>query len=142
MQLLDGQKASENPSAMGARDPIEVDAPPGNEKSSGKDEIAAEIEQLKKKQKKVQMRTKLHCLRKHKAQGFVEDVPEQESNAQRLALEKAKKVCDPNVYLGENQCTLDKYVSQVDFIFQTKSLMYASKEAKCFYTVAFLSGIS
>ena len=52
VRLLGGQKASKNPSAMGARDSIEVDAPPSNEKSSGKDEIAAKIERLKKEQKK------------------------------------------------------------------------------------------
>ena len=42
---------------------MEVDALPGDEKSDREDEIAAEIEQLKKEQKKVQMRTELHCLR-------------------------------------------------------------------------------
>ena len=38
---------------MGAEDQIKVDAPPDNEKSSGKDEIAAEVERLKTEQKKV-----------------------------------------------------------------------------------------
>ena len=69
VQLPSGQKTPKNPSAIGARDPIEVDAPPGNEKSGGEDEneIAAEIEWLKKKQKKAQMRTELRRLREYKA---------------------------------------------------------------------------
>ena len=111
VQLPDGQQASKNPGAIGVRDPMEVDAPPGNEKFGREDEIATEIERLKKEQKKVQMRTKLRHLKKHKARGFVKDVPEQESYAQRLALERAKKVRNPNVYLGKSQCALDKYVS-------------------------------
>ena len=67
VRLPGGQEAPENPGAMGAGDPMEVDAPPGGEESGGEDEIAAEIERLKKKQKKVQMRTKLRRLREHKA---------------------------------------------------------------------------
>ena len=69
MQLPGGQEAPKNPIAIGAKDPIKVNTPLGNEKSGRKDEneIAAEIERLKKEQKKVQMRTKLHCLREHKA---------------------------------------------------------------------------
>ena len=67
VRLPGGQKAPKNPGAMDAGDLIEVDAPLGNEESSGKDEIAAEIEWLKKEQKKVQMRTKLRRLREHKA---------------------------------------------------------------------------
>ena len=67
VQLPGGQKAPENPGAMGAGDPMEVDAPPGGEESGGEDEIAAEIERLKKEQKKVQMRTELRRLREHKA---------------------------------------------------------------------------
>ena len=55
MRLPSGQKTPKNPGTMGVGDPIEVDAPPGNEESSEEDEnkIAAEIEQLKKEQKKV-----------------------------------------------------------------------------------------
>ena len=71
VQLLDGQKAPKNSGAMGVEDLIEVDAPPDNEKSGEKDEIAIEIERLKKEQKKAQMRTKLHCLKKHKVWRFV-----------------------------------------------------------------------
>ena len=63
------------------------------------------------------MRTKLFHLREHKAQGFVKDVFEQESYAQRLVLERAKKVCNPNVYSRKSQRAFDKYVSQVDFVF-------------------------
>ena len=88
------------------------------------------------------MRTKLHCLREHKAWGFVKDISKQEFYAQKLALKRAKKICNPNIYLRESQCALDKYVSQIDFIIQTKPLTYASKEAKCLYAAAFLSGIS
>ena len=69
VQLPSGQEALENPGAMGAGDPIKVDAPPGNEESGreDEDEIAAKIERLKKEQKKAQMRTKLRRLREHKA---------------------------------------------------------------------------
>ena len=67
VQLPDGQKTSKNPGAMGARDPIEVDAPLSNEESGGEDEIAAEIEQLEKEQKKAQMKIELRYLREHKA---------------------------------------------------------------------------
>ena len=69
VQLPGGQEAPKNPNAIGIEDPMEVDAPPGNEESGGEyeNEIAAEIERLKKEQKKIQMKTKLHCLRKHKA---------------------------------------------------------------------------
>ena len=66
VQFPDGQKALKNSGAMGVGDSIEVDAPPDNKKSSREDEIATEIERLKKKQKKVQMRIKLHCLKEHK----------------------------------------------------------------------------
>ena len=47
------------------------------------------------------MRTELRCLREHKAQRFVKDVLEPEFYVQRLALERAKKVCNPNMYLEE-----------------------------------------
>ena len=53
MQLPGGQKALKNPDAMGTGDPMEIDALLGSEKSGGEDEIAAKIERLKKKQKKV-----------------------------------------------------------------------------------------
>ena len=141
MRLPGDQKAPENPGAMGAENSMEVDALPGNEESGREDEIAAEIERLKKEQKKVQMRTELHCLREHKAQGFVENIPEQKFYMQRLALERAKKVRNPDMYLGKSQRALDKYVSQVDLVFQTKPLTYASEEAKCFYVATFLGGI-
>ena len=142
VQLSGSQECPKNPGTMSAGDLMEVDAPPGNKESDGKDEIAAEIEQLKKEQKKIQMRTELHCLREHKAQRSVKDVLEQESYAQKLVLKRAKKVRDPNVYWKENQCAFDKYVSQVDLVFQTKSLTYISKKAKCLYAAAFLGGIS
>ena len=67
MQLTDGQKAFENPGAMGAGNAIEVNAPPDNEESGRENEIAAKIERLKKEQKKAQMRIELHCLKEHKA---------------------------------------------------------------------------
>ena len=137
------QKALKNPGAMGIRDPMKVDALPDNEKSGRKNEneIAAEIERLKKEQKKVQMRTKLHCLRKHKAWGFVENISEQKSYTQKLTLKRAKKVCDSNVYWEESQRTLNEYISQVNFVFQTKPLTYASEKAKCFHTAVFLGSI-
>ena len=141
MQFSGSQEALKNPDAMDARDSMEVDAPPGNKKSGKEDEIAAKIEQLKKEQKKAQMRTKLRHLRENKAQRFVKDISEQESYMQKLALKKAKKVCDPDMYLEESQRTLDKYVSQVNLVFGTKPLMYASKKVKCFYAAAFLAGI-
>ena len=52
---------------MGAGDSMEVDALSGNEQSGGEDKIAAEIERLKKEQKKVQIKTKLRHLREHQA---------------------------------------------------------------------------
>ena len=87
------------------------------------------------------MRIKLHHLREHKAQGFVKNIPEEESYVHRLALERSKKICDPDVYLRESQHALDKFISQADLVFQTKPLTYASKEAKCLYAAAFLGGI-
>ena len=51
MQLLGGQEAPKNPGAIGTGDLIEINAPPGNKKSGRKDEIAAEIELLKKEAK-------------------------------------------------------------------------------------------
>ena len=87
------------------------------------------------------MRFKLHCLRKHKAQRFVKNILEQEFYAQRLALKKVKKVHNPNVYLGKSQRALDKYISQVNLVFQTTPLMYASKKVKYLYAAAFLSSI-
>ena len=55
VRLLDGQEAFKNPGAMGIGDSMEVDALPGNEESGREDEneIAAEIKQLKKEQKKI-----------------------------------------------------------------------------------------
>ena len=106
-----GQDAPENLGAIGAGDLIEIDAPLDNEESSGEDEIAAKIERLKKEQKKAQMRTELHCLREHKAQECVKDVLEQEFYMQKLALERAKKVRNSDVYLEKSQYALDKYVS-------------------------------
>ena len=47
--LLSNQKAFENPGSIGTRDPIKVNTLPDNKKSGKKDEIVAEIEQLKKK---------------------------------------------------------------------------------------------
>ena len=90
---------------------------PGNKKSGKEDEIAAEIEQLKKEQKKAEIKTKLCCLREHKTWGFVKDVPEQELYAQKLALKMAKIVCNPNVNSEKSQHALDKYISQVDLVF-------------------------
>ena len=87
------------------------------------------------------MRSELHCLRKHVAQEFVKDFPKQESYVQKLALEKVKKICNLNIYLGKSQHALDKYISQIDHIFRTNALIYTSKETKCFYTTAFLFGI-
>ena len=75
MQLPDCQEALKNSSAMSTKGPIKVDASLGNKESGGEDEIAAEIEWLKKEQKKTQMRTKLRCLREHKAQRFVKNIP-------------------------------------------------------------------
>ena len=63
------------------------------------------------------MRIELHCLREHKVQRFVKNIPKQEFYAQKLALEKVKKVCNPNVYLKKSQRAFDKYISQVDFVF-------------------------
>ena len=96
---------------MSAKDSIEIDAPLDNKKSSGKNEIATKIEWLKKKLKKAQMRTKLRHLREHKAQEFVKNILEQEFYTQKLALERAKKVRNLDMYLRESQCTFDKYVS-------------------------------
>ena len=50
VRLPSDQEASENPGAMGARNPMEVDTLPGNEESGreNENEIAAEIERLKK----------------------------------------------------------------------------------------------
>ena len=141
MQLLDGQKALKNPGATGAKDLMEVDTLPGNEEFGREDEIVAKIERLKKEQKKAQMKTKLHCLREHKAQGFVKNVFEEESYTYRLALKTSKKVRDSDLYLEKSQYTLDKFVSQADLIFQTKPLTYAREEVKCLSAVAFLSGI-
>ena len=76
---------------MGAGDPIEIDTPLGNKKSGRKDEVAAGIERLKKEQKKAQMRFKLYCLREHKTQEFIQDISEQKSYMQKLALKRAKK---------------------------------------------------
>ena len=126
---------------MDAKESIEVNALLGNKKSGGEDEIAAEIKRLNKKQKKAQIRTGLCHLREHKAWEFVKDILKQKFYAQRLALEKAQKVCDRDVYFGKSQCTFNKYVSQVDLDFWTKHLMYVSKEAKCLYVAAFLAGI-
>ena len=102
MWFLGSQKVPKNFGAIGAKDTMEVNASLGNKKSGGEDEIAAEIEQLKKEQKRAQIKIKLHCLREHQAQRFVKDVSEQEFYAQKLALERTKKVCSPNVYLGES----------------------------------------
>ena len=83
VQFLGGQEAPENPGTMGAGDPMEINVPLGNEKSGKEDknEIAAEIERLKKEQKKVQMRTKLHRLREHKARRFIKNILKQDSYA-------------------------------------------------------------
>ena len=51
VHLPGGQEALNNSSTMGAGNLTEVDALLGNKKSGGKDKIAAEIKQLKKKQK-------------------------------------------------------------------------------------------
>ena len=53
MRLPGSQEAPENLGAMGARDPIEIDALPDDEESGREDEIAAKIERLKKEQKKI-----------------------------------------------------------------------------------------
>ena len=111
VQLLDSQKALKNLNAMGAGDLMKINAPPDNEESDRKNEIAAEIERLKKEQKKAQIKIELYCLREHKAQGFVKDISEQESYTQKLVLKKTKKVRDPNMYLEKSQHALDKYIS-------------------------------
>ena len=101
MQLPSGQKISENPDAMDTEDLMEVDTLPSNEESGGEDEIAAEIERLKK-QKKAQIKSELYYLKEHTAWGFVKNIPEQKFYAQKLALKRAKKLCNLNVYLEES----------------------------------------
>ena len=87
------------------------------------------------------MRTKLRRLREHKAWGSVKDILEQESYAQKLALERAKKFRNLDIYLKKSSRALDEYINQVDLVFWTNPLMYASEEAKCLYAAAFLGGI-
>ena len=65
MQLLSSQEASKNPIAMSIKNSIKVDAPSSNEKFGKKDKIIAEIEQLKKEQKKTQIKFELYCLKEH-----------------------------------------------------------------------------
>ena len=48
------------------------------------------------------MKTKLHRLKEHNAQRFIEDVSEQKSYTQRIALKRVKKVRDPNMYLKKS----------------------------------------
>ena len=60
VQLPGGQEAPKNPGAMGVGDSIEVDAPPDNEGSGREEEIATEIERLKREQKKAQMKSEPH----------------------------------------------------------------------------------
>ena len=102
VRLPGGQETLKNPGAMSARDSMEIDAPPDNKKSGGENEITAKIERLKKEQKKAQIRNKLRHLREHKAREFVKNILKQESYAQTLALERAKKVRDSNMYSGKN----------------------------------------
>ena len=63
------------------------------------------------------MRSKLYCLKEHKTQRYVKNIPKQEFYAQKLALKRAKKIRDPNMYSGENPLTLDKYISQINLVF-------------------------
>ena len=67
MQQPGSQEAPKIFGIMGTRDSMEIDTLSGNEESGGEDEIAAEIEQQKKEQKIAQIKTELHCLKKHKA---------------------------------------------------------------------------
>ena len=78
VRFSNGQEAFENPSAMGAENPMKVDALSDNEESGKKNEIAAEIRQLKKEQK-AQMGSKLRHLKEHKTQRFVKNILEQKS---------------------------------------------------------------
>ena len=48
------------------------------------------------------MKFKLHYLRKHAAQKFVKDVFEKEFYVQKLMLNRAKKVCDFDLYLRKS----------------------------------------
>ena len=76
------------------------------------------------------MKSELYYLKEHMAQGFIEDISEQEFYMQKLALERFKKVRDPNICSRKSQCALDKFINYVNLAFQIKPLIYASKEIK------------
>ena len=61
---------------------------------------------------------------------------------QKLAPKKAKKIRNFNMYWKKSQCTLDKFISQVNIIFQTKPMTNIREKNKYLYLATFLSDIS
>lgn len=79
------QKALGNiilPSIIATKNPIKVNKNPNHNMSEDEKNIAAKIAQLRKKQKKAQMKSKLSQLWKQTTQGFVKNIPEKDTYAQ------------------------------------------------------------
>ena len=83
-------------------------------------------------------------MREQKTRGFsllADEEIRTDNFKQRLALERAKSVWDPDVYLGQSQQALDTFFQQVDLVFETKPLTYCLEGKKCVYAADFLSSV-
>ena len=117
---------------------------PLTQQLSQQERINAEIARLADEELLITSQRKLEKMRERKALGFPLPADEEIGTndfKQRLALERAKSVRDPDVYLGQSQRALDTFFQQVDLVFETKPLTYRREDKKCVYAAGFLSSV-
>lgn len=137
-----GQSGAPNPAA------VQPGAPPQAPAKT----VQQEVDEITASRRKAHLLAKLEQLRREEDAGFPlesrdhygkePDGPEDLSYEDKLALEKAKTVKDPDPpYSGESQEHLDVFIRQVDNVFLAKPLTYESEEEKCRYAGGYLRGI-
>lgn len=137
-----GQSGAPNPAA------VQPGAPPQAPATTAQQEV----DEITASSRKAHLQAKLEQLRREEAAGFPlefrdryreePDRPEDLSYEDKLALEEAKTVKEPDpLYSGESQKHLDVFIRQVDNVFLAKPLTYESEEEKCRYAGGYLRGI-
>ena len=133
---------AETPPASVHEDEGPIEGPPPAAVLWGmKAQIDAEIARLCASKDLANARIELTRLRDQKSKGYpAGDDIGSESFKQRLTLERAKSVRDPDTYSGQSTRPLEDFIKQVDLVFETKPLTYRLELDKCVYTAAHLAG--
>lgn len=112
-----------------------------NSKESEKDcleELRKELEELHEEQERFDRKAKLHRLQALKANEFREESIQPGAKRQRLdkdklALGRAQDTRRSDLYTGQSQKHLDKFLRQAEATFRTMPTVYATDEDKCIY---------